>query len=239
MAKKLIALIYVCSLLTGCASQSGSAPTPSETPSASISSAEPTQYTAQPSPEEPDDDSQVDIMHILTEAKTTQFTTGETVSSDDLETILSAGLNAPSAVNYQPWHFSVITDQEIIKQLGDEVLKIYQYGTYAQRFNLWNANTAILISADESPYNPDFDCGLAAEAMSITAQYLGYGTKFLAHPNAVLNGENSQYYKDLLQIPDDHYAVAILLIGVAEDSADAVSSASVRADISEKVSFIN
>lgn len=240
MRKMLMLLVSLCLLiLAGCGSKPLNTVTPeASSPPTTAEEAAETQPEPEPS-NEPESLDEVDIMHILTQAKTTQYTTGEAVSEEDIETILLAGLNAPSAVNYQPWHFSVITDAQLLAELGEEVLKVYEYGTYKERFNLWNAHTAILISADDSPYNADFDCGLAAEAMSITAQYLGYGTKFLAHPNAVLNGQNKAYYKEVFDIPENYTAVAILLIGVPENSADAVSSASVRADLSEKVSFID
>lgn len=238
MRKMLIIFLPVCLLiLAACGAKTANTVTPESY--APPVSAEPSEQVQSTPSAETEPGEEVDIMHILTQAKTTQYTTGEAVAEEDIETILLAGLNAPSAVNYQPWHFSVITNTELLFELGQEVLKVYEYGTYAERFNLWNAHTAILISADESPYNADFDCGLAAEAMSITAQYLGYGTKFLAHPNIVLNGENKEYYKEVFDIPENHTAVAILLIGVPENSADAVSSASVREPFDEKVSFVD
>lgn len=240
MRKMLIIFASLCLLiLAGCGSQQPNVePAVTEPAPSSVETPQETDVEPEQLPEQESAES-VDIMHILTQAKTTQYTTGEPVSQEDLETILAAGLNAPSAVNSQPWHFSVITDAELLAELGEEVLKVYEYGTYQERFNLWNAHTAILIATDKSAYAPDFDAGLAAEAMSITAQYLGYGTKFLAHPNAVLNGPDQQHYKEIFSIPETHTAVAILLIGVPEDSADAVSSASTRADFNEKVSFVD
>ena len=56
---------------------------------------------------------------LLTEVKTTQFFTGESVSEEDVTKILSAGVNAPSAMNTQPWHFTAVTDTQVAKQLAD------------------------------------------------------------------------------------------------------------------------
>ena len=56
---------------------------------------------------------------ILTEVKTTQFYTDEKVAEEDIEKILSAGVNAPSAMNTQPWHFTAVTDEEVQKKLAD------------------------------------------------------------------------------------------------------------------------
>ena len=48
---------------------------------------------------------------MLTSVKTTQAFADEKIPSEDVEAILKAGVNAPSAMNTQPWHFSVVTDK--------------------------------------------------------------------------------------------------------------------------------
>ena len=56
---------------------------------------------------------------MLTEVKTTQFFTEEKVPDADVEKILAAGVNAPSAMNRQPWHFTAVTDEAVAQQLAD------------------------------------------------------------------------------------------------------------------------
>lgn len=60
-----------------------------------------------------------DSATLLTEVKTTQYFTDEKVSDEDVKKILSAGVNAPSAMNTQPWHFTAVTDEEVTKKLSD------------------------------------------------------------------------------------------------------------------------
>ena len=52
---------------------------------------------------------------VLYNIKTTQYFTNEPVAQKDMEMIVRAGVNAPSAMNGQPWHFSVITDSELLR----------------------------------------------------------------------------------------------------------------------------
>ncbi len=40
------------------------------------------------------------------------------IESDKIEKLLRAGMAAPSAVNKQPWHFVVITDADIMKNVS-------------------------------------------------------------------------------------------------------------------------
>lgn len=49
---------------------------------------------------------------------TTQAFTDEAVSTDDLKTILQAGLAAASAINQQPWYFVAVTNQELMKEIA-------------------------------------------------------------------------------------------------------------------------
>ena len=46
--------------------------------------------------------------------RTTQAFTDEAVSSEDLTTILQAGLAAASAINQQPWYFAAVTNRELM-----------------------------------------------------------------------------------------------------------------------------
>ena len=65
-----------------------------------------------------------DAAKVLTEVKTTQFFTEEKVADEDAEKILSAGVNAPSAMNTQPWHFTAVTDEETQKKLADAIVSM-------------------------------------------------------------------------------------------------------------------
>ncbi|MBR6491891.1 MAG: nitroreductase family protein, partial [Bacteroidales bacterium] len=40
------------------------------------------------------------------------------IESDKIEKLLRAGMAAPTAVNKQPWHFVVITDADIMKNVS-------------------------------------------------------------------------------------------------------------------------
>lgn len=59
-----------------------------------------------------------DAVSVLQNIKTTQYFTEEAVAQKDIEIIVQAGVNAPSAMNGQPWHFSVITDKEVLQQIS-------------------------------------------------------------------------------------------------------------------------
>lgn len=90
-------LLSLC-LLCGCA----------QTEQAGASSAQSTSDTTSNNAEE-----------LITDIPTTQYFTDDPVKENDIETILMAGINAPSAMNGQPWHFSVVMDAAVLQQISD------------------------------------------------------------------------------------------------------------------------
>ena len=62
-------------------------------------------------------DAQVAINNIMTRTSIRQYT-NEPVSKADIETMLRAGMAAPTAVNKQPWHFVAVTNKEKLAELA-------------------------------------------------------------------------------------------------------------------------
>ena len=110
--------------------------------------------------------------------------------------------------------------------------------TGTAKAGITDAPLAIVISCKEGN---EFDAGLACQNMSAEAQLLGYGTKIISSPTIALNGEEQEAFRELLGIPDDQSAVAVLLIGKADTSsdADAVSAATTRKDADEVVTKVS
>ena len=59
-----------------------------------------------------------DAVQTILNAKTTQAFTHDPVPDEDLNTILTAGTSATSAINQQPWFFAVVTNQEIMEEIA-------------------------------------------------------------------------------------------------------------------------
>lgn len=171
-----------------------------------------------------------ETIELIGSIATTQVFSEEPVDMADLETIAQSGLSAASAINQQPWYFVVITNKEVMIQIGGS--------EGSQRASLGASPAAIIIYKvnDSKSPNPDFDCGLACENMVIAADTLGYSTKIVSSPTMALNGERHDEICELLNVDTSCSAVAVLLVGHAD--TDAVSSASIRDDAEAKVSYI-
>ena len=67
------------------------------------------------------------INNIMTRTSIRQYT-NEPVSKADIETMLRAGMAAPTAVNKQPWHFVAVTNKEKLAELAGRRGMIKQAG---------------------------------------------------------------------------------------------------------------
>lgn len=145
------------------------------------------------------------------------------VGEEQLNIILQAGNNAPSARNSQPWHFTVVKNEKVIQ----DILKGIDKG-----------NVLIIISGLKNPprgVNSDFDCALATQNMFLVAQSLGLGSRIYTAP---ISRINSSMLKTL-QIPNEYQAVSVLRVGYEVESLDAVSSASPRHSLDTKVIILD
>jgi len=155
---------------------------------------------------------------LLTAFSEREYTT-EPVTDEQLDLILKCGIKAPSARNKQPWKFTVIQDDTIMKKIIDRVVP---------------GNVLIVISGIESDdgNTPDFDCGLAAENMFAAAHGLGLGARIYGSPAGKINSDRENF-----QIPEGYKAVVILRIGNADRGVDAVSAATPRKDPEEVINY--
>ena len=129
------------------------------------------------------------------------------LNNDELVAILEAGRWAPSAMNVQPWRFSVVRrDEALAETLTKEAL----FGFNAA----WvpNASLVIYISVPEttedgSPYTiAYFDAGLAAQNMMLQAEALGLS----AHP---ISGFSSENASKILELEEGRTAIVALAVG--------------------------
>lgn len=111
------------------------------------------------------------LENIMTRASVRQFT-DRAVSRDTLETIVKAGMAAPTAMNKQPWEFVVVTDRAML----DSIEAVHPYS------NLKTATAAIIVCGNmqkaiegEGQAYWIQDCSAATENVLLAAHALGLG----------------------------------------------------------------
>ncbi|MCD8158543.1 MAG: nitroreductase family protein [Clostridiales bacterium] len=175
------------------------------------------------------------VLNILTDSATTQAYTDEAVTDEDIETILTAGINSPSGMNSQPWHFTALTNKDIITEISETMSANMPEGakTNLAKADIGSAPLVIIISETE---DNDFNIGLACQSMALTANVLGYGTKILTSPCSLINSD----YHETLEIPEDMVCGAVLIVGKEDTSlsADEVTSPTERNSFDDVVTYV-
>ena len=64
-------------------------------------------------------------MYVIRKRRSVRSFTKQEISIEDINSIIEAGICAPSALNQQPWEFIVIDDQKILNKLSENASPLY------------------------------------------------------------------------------------------------------------------
>lgn len=140
---------------------------------------------------------------ILTRRSIRRYT-GEPVPTTAIEEILAAAMNAPSSKNLRPWHFLVITDRRILR----EVPSFHPHAKMVP-----DAPAAILVCGDLARDEHGFwvqDCSAATQNILLSAHAKGLGAVWLGvYPLA----ERVAGFRRLLGLPETVVPLSLVPIG--------------------------
>ena len=128
--------------------------------------------------------------------------TDEPVSKADIQSLLEAGMAAPSGSNMKPWHFVVVTDKATLRALADA----HPYGKML-------AHAALAIAVCGDPGISGWwvqDCSAATENILIAAAGLGLGAVWISSHG---RPEREQAFRKVLGIPESIGVLSVLSIG--------------------------
>ncbi len=146
----------------------------------------------------------MDIFKIIETRRSIRKYKPNSIPAEKLKKIFETARLAPSSGNRQPWRF-VVVHKEKRKRALAEVAK-------NQSFLM---DAAVIVAAIGDPTASERwhekDVMIAVEHMVLAASALGYGTCWIG-------AFDEEKVKSLLKIPSDHRAVALLPIGVPNES---------------------
>lgn len=128
------------------------------------------------------------------------------VSDEMIETILKAGMYAPSAGNEQPWEFIVIRSKKMLESLCS---------VHPHAKALLSCNVAIAVCGNlaRQKYSAQYwvlDCTLAGQNIMLQAQDMGLGSVWLGVYPCKYRIEN---IVELLQLPQSVVPLSIIALG--------------------------
>ena len=127
--------------------------------------------------------------------------TANQVEESTIRSLLSAAVQAPSAMNVQPWAFAVVQNTGQLKRYSDRAKQMllrasegnakvqgYRDLLESEGFNIfYNASTLVAIGALEVGIYTEADCWLAAENLMLAATDAGLGTCCIGFAIPLLN----------------------------------------------------
>jgi nitroreductase len=137
----------------------------------------------------------------------------EQIKDQELQTILEAGKFAPSGMNTQPWHFSVVQNKDVLNKINGIVKEgLLKSGNPQmagrakdENFSIfYHAPTLIIVSADPKVPTPQFDSAIALSYMFLAAASLDIGSCWIQAISVALNSESAKPMLKELAIPEGY-----------------------------------
>lgn len=136
------------------------------------------------------------------------------VPDDDVQDLLRAGMQAPSARNEQPWHFIVIDEPAVLHAIPE-------FHPYSKM--LLDAPLAILVCSDRKLESKRAswlqDCSAATQNILLAAHTKGLGAVWLG---IFPDSERVFGMQSLLEMPKDIRPVSLVAIGYPESTPEPV-----------------
>ncbi len=148
------------------------------------------------------------------------------IDREIVDLIIKTGRYAASGLNSQEWHFSVVTNQKVIKSVVDaykkgisvfdddpEIVARVNDENYS---NFYHAPVVIFVSGRFDSAFKVCDCANAIQNMCVAAYSLGIGSCYIASFLPAFFGEEKDTLNKSLDVPEDYEIICSVALGYAD-----------------------
>jgi nitroreductase len=151
----------------------------------------------------------MDILELIKQRRAVRDFTDKALREKDIETILQAGQYAPSPLNSQPWHFTLVRNKETLSTLAEKAQHA-SFLSQAQLLIIVTVDTGIEIDAWLKQHNQHLYSGAAAmQNMWLAAIALDIGCCWVTLDEA--------FTKAQISIPEEHTIISGLALGYPKE----------------------
>lgn len=153
-----------------------------------------------------------EILKAIETRSSTRGYTEEKLTKEELDRLILAGLQAPTAANRQEIHITVLDGSNpILAEIENEKNRLRGLKDLPHNF-YFEAPVVLLLSGDKSFYWSQVDAGIAVENIALAAEGMGLGSLIIGCIKDALTGEKEAYFADALHFPEGWgYEIAIAL----------------------------
>ena len=151
-----------------------------------------------------------EVLNAIEKRSSTRGYTEQKLTKDELDSLIKAGLQAPTAANKQEVHITVVNGDHPILAEIEEAKNLVRNIQNPQHNFYFEAPTVLLLSADSAFSWGKVDAGIAVENISLAAEGLGLGSLIIGCIKEALSGEKKEYFANALKLPEGYdFEVAI------------------------------
>ncbi len=154
-----------------------------------------------------------ETLNSIAKRSSTRGYTSEKLTKEELDTILTAGLQSPTGMNKQEIFFSVINGEDpIIEELEQEKMAL-RNANRGEHNAFYEAPTIIMLSAEDDFRWSQVDAGIAVQSMALAAESLGLGSLIVGSVYDAMRADKRNYFKEKMQIPAEKDFQIALAVG--------------------------
>lgn len=144
----------------------------------------------------------------------------QAVEREKMQTIVECGINAPNAMNKQPWEVRVVDNADYINGVTELYKKANPKAAEDPAFkNMFrNAPTVVFIGHDTKSESSPFDCGLLAENMMISTWSMGIGSCCLGSPARFMKTPEAAEYLQKLGFSEGYELLYCIGFGYPDEA---------------------
>ena len=153
-----------------------------------------------------------DILDAIEKRSSTRGYTAEKLTDAELEKLLRAGLQAPTAADRQEIHISVVPgDHPILEEIEAEKNALMGSQTLPNNF-YYDAPLVLILSGEKNYPWSALDAGISVENIALAAEGLGLGSVIIGVIKSAMSGEKREHFYEALKIPKNYeFEIAIAL----------------------------
>jgi len=169
------------------------------------------------------------VLHLLDTRRSHRAYQPKPLTREQLDALAMAGISSPSANNLQPWHFSVVQDQDLLNRINREACNQVNLLPEAARnrrfqdpdFHIFYHAPAVIFISTTQEHRKLLDCGIAVQSIAIAAESLGLGSVILGLPLFAFAGGLKAEFEQALHFPEGHSFAIAIAVGHPADTKEA------------------
>lgn len=153
------------------------------------------------------------ILEAMGTRYSTRGYTEEKLTREEIDALVTAGLQAPTAANRQEIHFTVVDGKSPILSEIHAAMCGGRGITNTPHNFYYEAPTVIILSGDKSFYWSAVDAGIAVQNIALAAEALGLGSLIIGCIKDTMRGERGEYFNAALKVPAGYEFEVAIAVG--------------------------